>query len=405
MEKVLRLVLVAAISLGASSAAAAQESWVGKTILIKRPCVNISRTGDDGKQVDVAELKAVDIMVLADMDGRLLVNDGRGHTGWLEKADAILPQDAVRYYSECIGKNPKDAEAFFFRGVAGILTGEIENAAKDMEAALHIDPSPRNYNGRAIIWFAKHEYDNAIADHDEALRLDPKSDSTYLNRGVAWAAKDVREKAIADFTEAIRLDSKCSVAYFNRGLQWHRTKNYDKAIADHTEALRLDSGLAVAYSARGTAWQGKQQYDRAIADFNDAIRLDPKSVYALINRGDAWASVKDFANAIADFDKAVRLDPNCRDAYLGRAWIWATCPEPKYRDGKKAIESAREGIALDPNNAWCMTVLATAYAEAGDFADALRWQEKALEDPQLKNDKDARRRLELYRDKKPYRQE
>jgi hypothetical protein len=47
----------------------------------------------------------------------------------------------------------------------------------------------------------------------------------------------------------------------------------------------------------------------------------------------------------------------------------------------------------------------TAYAESGDFAEAVRWQEKALADPQLKNDKDARRRLELYRDKKPYRQD
>jgi len=47
--------------------------------------------------------------------------------------------------------------------------------------------------------------------------------------------------------------------------------------------------------------------------------------------------------------------------------------------------------------------LAAAYAEAGDFDEAARWQERALADPSFTNYEDGLRRLELYRNQQPYR--
>jgi hypothetical protein len=52
-----------------------------------------------------------------------------------------------------------------------------------------------------------------------------------------------------------------------------------------------------------------------------------------------------------------------------------------------------------------MGALAAAYAEAGDFAAALRWQEQALRDEQIASKIEARRRLGLYKQKQPHRQE
>ena len=101
----------------------------------------------------------------------------------------------------------------------------------------------------------------------------------YNNRGDAWDAKEEYDKAIADYNEAIRLDPKYAVAYNNRGAAWCAKKEYDKAIADYDEAIRLDPKYATAYNDRGGAWYDKEEYDKAIADFDEAIRLDPK--YAL----------------------------------------------------------------------------------------------------------------------------
>ena len=112
-----------------------------------------------------------------------------------------------------------------------------------------------------------------------------------------------------------------------------------------------------------------------------------------------------YEKAFRDYNEAVRLEPKNSKGYNARAWLWATCPDSRYRDGKKAVESAKQALDLDPKSANSMDTLAAAHAENGDFAEAVRWQEKALADPSVKNNADFRHRLELYRDKKPYRQQ
>jgi tetratricopeptide (TPR) repeat protein len=114
-----------------------------------------------------------------------------------------------------------------------------------------------------------------------------------------------------------------------------------------------------------------------------------------------------YEKALRDHNEAIRLDPKNAKAYNARAWVWATCPSATFRDGKKAVESASRAVELAANKTNFDT-LAAAHAENGDFAEAVRWQEKVLADPNVIGDGDYfgyRQRLELYRDKKPYRQE
>ena len=59
----------------------------------------------------------------------------------------------------------------------------------------------------------KGEYDKAIADFTEAIRLNPKNANAYSKRGEAYMAKHDYDKCIADCTEAIRLDPKDARAY------------------------------------------------------------------------------------------------------------------------------------------------------------------------------------------------
>jgi tetratricopeptide (TPR) repeat protein len=168
---------------------------------------------------------------------------------------------------------------------------------------------------------------------------------------------------------------------------------------------KLLPGQPGVYFVNGNAWYDKGEYDKAIADYGEAIRLDPKFAMAYNNRGLAWSAKQAYDQAIADYDKAIDLDPKLADAYNNRAWLWATCPDEKYRDGKKALESATRACELtDWKEASHLDTLAAAYAECGDFAHAIEYQEKAQ--GLYKDEKDRKKgrdRLALYREKKPYR--
>ena len=62
------------------------------------------------------------------------------------------------------------------------------------------------YNGRALAYQAKLEYDKAMADYNHAIRLDPKNPYLYANRGTLWLAKGEFDIALADVNEALRID-------------------------------------------------------------------------------------------------------------------------------------------------------------------------------------------------------
>jgi tetratricopeptide (TPR) repeat protein len=187
MKAALRFAFVAAIRLAAASAAGAQQSWVGKTIFTKKNGIKIGPTGDDGKQVYVAELTSINYKVLGDKDGWLQVNDGRGNTGWFDTADAVVLDDAPAFFSERLRQNANDLGAYYRRATAWKFKGEFDIAIKDYGEALRVDPQAPIYNGRGNAWLGKKDYDKAIADFNEAIRLDPKLYTAYVLRGLALA--------------------------------------------------------------------------------------------------------------------------------------------------------------------------------------------------------------------------
>ena len=173
-----------------------------------------------------------------------------------------------------------------------------------------------------------------------------------------------------------------------------------------SDVIGRDPKDSAAYFHRGNNWANQGWNDKAIADYSEAIRLVPNFAAAHNHRGSMWAEQGDYEKALADYSEAIRIDPKQPDPHNGQAWLWATCPDARFRDGKKAVESATRACELDewidPAN---LDTLAAAYAEAGEFASAVKWQTKAKESVRNNADKAAyEKRLEQYRSGQPYRQ-
>src|SRR5258708_4079187 len=89
--------------------------------------------------------------------------------------------------------------------------------------------------------FKAKDYDRAIADYGEAIKLSPKDASAFAHRCEAYESKENHDAAVADCTEAIKIDPKYGWAYNNRGVAYYRLHEYDPTPADHDEAVRINS--------------------------------------------------------------------------------------------------------------------------------------------------------------------
>ncbi len=412
----------------------AQESWIGKSVLHNKP-TNQVKFGDriDGKEVTYAFSGIWPFTVRAERDGWLRIHDRR-HEGWVDKADFVLASDAVEYFTRQLDANPRNTFALNMRGGGWQERKEYDKAIRDYDAAIAINPSePGAFNNRGAARKDKKEYDLAIADYSEAIRLDPKVPVYHINRGVAWRMKNEFDKAIADYDETIRLEPRYAMAFFSRGVCLYLKKEYDKAIKDYDESIRLDPKYAPAHLERGLVWRMKNEYNRAIAnydeairlapkvaagfyhrgisrlllkqysesikDFDEAIRLNPKYAPAFRERGIAHKNLHQYPKALADYESAIRINPNYPTAMADQAWLLATCPDAAIRDGKRAVTVAKKACELNNHRtAAHVSTLAAAYAEAGDFKEAVYWQNRVFEfsDYMKSFGNAARQRLKLY---------
>jgi tetratricopeptide (TPR) repeat protein len=143
----------------------------------------------------------------------------------------------------------------------------------------------------------------------------------YMYRGVELSLKKDYDLALADYSEAVRIDKKYSDAFYNRCAVYNLKEDYERALADCSQAIKFgpspnataatgdarlanDHARSDYYSERGFAYLKKNDYDRAIMDLDNAIRLNPDNGRALKNRGLVYQAKGDTARANADLEMA-----------------------------------------------------------------------------------------------------
>ena len=211
------------------------------------------------------------------------------------------------------------------------------------------------------------------------------------------------DRAIADYDAAIQSDPQNAAAYFHRANAWYAKKEYERAIVDYDASIRLEPDRASVLANRGGANVAKGDYAQGMADADRALEINPNLAPALVTRGTAKRRTGNLEGAIADWMRAIELDPKLPTAYNQLAWMWATAERPALRDGRRAVESAQKACELTQwKNPTYIDTLAAAYARAGNFEDAVKWQRKAMENPRASNDDKAAQRLQSYEDGKPW---
>jgi tetratricopeptide (TPR) repeat protein len=322
---------------------------------------------------------------------------------------------AIRHLSAALQMKPGTKASgviYSWRADAFIHKGDFNKAMSDANESIRLNPHDyRGYLERGIVYRRTGSLDKAFGDYDITIHLNPNFAWAYYDRAIVYALKGDYNQAIRDNTEAIRLnrnDADSSDFYYHRGIAYQAIGSLDKAMADYNEAIRRAPKNLRIYCGRASAFEDTGQLDKASADYDQVARLNPRDANDYRFRGNANFTKGDYKAAAFDFEKAVQLSPRDYDALHSLAWFQATCPEDSLRNGKEALEKSLRACELSRwQSADVVDTLAAAYAEQGDFDDAVKYETQAvnMKGVYALKRKRMQERLDLYRQHKPYRKE
>jgi len=281
---------------------------------------------------------------------------------------------------------PQTLGVFLDRGIMFAARKDYEPAIADYTQAIKINPKLAGaYILRGRAQFEKNKANNqAAADFNEAIRLDPNNAVAYNERGMAWHQSADYKRALDDYTRAIQLNPAFAAAYFKRGDTYYIRNEFNQAIEDYTQAIQLNPKNKYTYMERASVYRVQGEYDPAIADYTSVIGLDPNYIKAYMERGETYRVKEEdleitslsykpnYARAIADFTRVIKVDPNYADAYNGRALTYTS-----KKDYARAITDFTQAIQIDPNNKYYYKYRGDAYMGKKDYNLALADYEAA----------------------------
>jgi tetratricopeptide (TPR) repeat protein len=259
------------------------------------------------------------------------------------------------------------------RGTAYLSKQDYDRALADLSQAIKIEPNrAAAYFNRAVIFYSKKNYDLAIADCSQVIKLQPDFALAYVKRGANYYAKKDYGLAIANFNQAIKIQPD-SYTYIIRGDSYNQKGDYDLAITDYNNALKLKPDDARIYNDRGIVYKNKGDYDRAMADYELAIKLKPDYMSAYHNRGNVHTKRGDYELAVADFNQAIKLELDSAGSYDARGYTYAL-----KGDYDLALADANKALNLNPNSAEAYDTRGFAFAGKGDYDQAITDYDQAL---------------------------
>jgi tetratricopeptide (TPR) repeat protein len=285
-----------------------------------------------------------------------------------------------------------------------------EKAAKERLAgyAAAIEMAPADdeaVRSRGRFYLVQSKFKEAIEDFTKALELDKENLEARLLRARAYQQDGDAKRAREDVDVLLKSQPGLVAALELRAVLAASNRDFKQAIADFEELLKVAPNNAELLAQIGVLYQASKKPRAAIEKFTAALEQDNALFVALRGRADAYLSIGKQADAIADYHQALQVRPKEPGLLNNLAWVLATSPDENLRDGKRAIELAKQGCEVtEYKEAHILSTLAAGYAESGEWDEAIKWSKKAIEVGGESIDDQLKKELASYEQKKPWRE-
>ncbi|MEZ6139962.1 MAG: tetratricopeptide repeat protein [Zavarzinella sp.] len=290
--------------------------------------------------------------------------------------------EAIADCNRAISLDEGRGDLFALRGRVHESRGACELADLDFSKAIQLNPEGEfQYRvWRGDVRMKKDDVIDAVDDYTQAIAIRPDETYPWMRRATANWLLGQYQQALNDFSTGIEKDPESVKLHNGRGLVYQSMKDYSSALADFQISYRLqpENGSTQEYLAECYWHLG--QHAEAFQAIDRAIEIHGNSAHLFNIRATFHYYMHDYAKAVRDHTAALKCDPNSAVTFNYLGWIWSTVPDRVFRNGRRAVECATRACELTEFlTATYLDTLAAANAEIGNFVEAEKWAERAVE--------------------------
>ena len=351
------------------------------------------------------------------------------------------PEQRLESLNKALKANPEHSDARQQRAFINLGLKNYEDAIKDLQSILEIDGEnmtvavalaealvqsdkfddaiavvdgiiekrPMNsagYELKAELYLTAEKFAEAIEQLNKAIEINPKSISGLLTRARLFIIEGETESAKKDITRVQQLQPNSPQAILLLSAVYEQEEKYGDAARLLEQLLEFNPANTQLRMQLAMNYSMGDFHDAAIEEFGKVIRQEPKNWLAKYSRADTFLNVGKHKEAVADYEAALEINQEYDNLLNNLAWVLSTSPVDDVRDGKRAVELALKACEVSNyEKPHILSTLAAAYAESGDFKNAVKWANKAVEIGRDDIQEQLEDELKSYSKKKPWRED
>lgn len=222
-----------------------------------------------------------------------------------------------------------------------------------------------NHLERADAYFRNGELDDAIAEYEQAVALEPNNATAFAHYARPLVLRYRKEDSLDVARRGVELSPTSeNLAILALALDWAGI--YDEALAYGLRAVQADYKNVLAHAYVAEIYADLNRLDRALESANTAIGLNKDSPEAQRNLGYVYEAYGNYGKALTQYRQAIQIAPNFSYLYVNVARIQRT--QGQYR---AAITTLEQAVKIDSNAPDVYDELGWAYYFAGDYEAAI----------------------------------